>query len=250
MIEDYNHQISFRADPLLITKISYIVNQHKEATMKIVRDNDPLNLISLRAKFQWIVNQEKRLGLPPPPALATFGMTPEEKKRKRKELIKEVFLTKDVRVDRMGRNLIPPLGVLPIQGLVIKEPELSVEGPDSKSNVRRIHVKDIVKEVEDHLKTYSSAGMDISCDVTPPDTYSAQAPCGGVTILECKLVLVDDDGKPLENVDYPDISDSDYEVEPVENETTNFWHQRKLDMVRKTLCRQYLIGYNIALNYN
>nr|GEY68515.1 hypothetical protein [Tanacetum cinerariifolium] len=33
----------------------------------------------------------------------------------------------------------------------------------SENNVRRIQVKDIVKEVEDHLKTYSSAGMDISC---------------------------------------------------------------------------------------
>nr|GEX47759.1 receptor-like protein kinase 5 [Tanacetum cinerariifolium] len=32
----------------------------------------------------------------------------------------------------------------------------------SESNVRRIQVKDIVKEVEDHLKTYSSARMDIS----------------------------------------------------------------------------------------
>nr|GEW00828.1 dol-P-Man:Man(6)GlcNAc(2)-PP-Dol alpha-1,2-mannosyltransferase [Tanacetum cinerariifolium] len=32
----------------------------------------------------------------------------------------------------------------------------------SASNLRCIQVKDIVKEVEDHLKTYSSAGMDIS----------------------------------------------------------------------------------------
>ncbi|GKE95213.1 hypothetical protein Tco_1580068, partial [Tanacetum coccineum] len=31
----------------------------------------------------------------------------------------------------------------------------------TESNVRRIQVKDIVKEVKDHLKTYSSAGMDI-----------------------------------------------------------------------------------------
>ncbi|GJY89987.1 hypothetical protein Tco_0505183 [Tanacetum coccineum] len=31
----------------------------------------------------------------------------------------------------------------------------------SESNVKRIQVKDIVKEVEDYLKTYSSAGMDI-----------------------------------------------------------------------------------------
>ncbi|GKA07986.1 hypothetical protein Tco_0687317 [Tanacetum coccineum] len=46
-------------------------------------------------------------------------------------------------------------GWLPVlQGL----PELKA----SASNIRRIQVKDIVKEVEDNLKTYSSAGMDIS----------------------------------------------------------------------------------------
>ncbi|GKA78806.1 hypothetical protein Tco_0785343, partial [Tanacetum coccineum] len=32
----------------------------------------------------------------------------------------------------------------------------------SASNLRRIQVKDIIKEVEDYLKTYSSAVMDIS----------------------------------------------------------------------------------------
>ncbi|GKC43336.1 protein FAR1-related sequence 5 [Tanacetum coccineum] len=31
------------------------------------------------------------------------------------------------------------------------------------SNLKRIQVRDIIKEVEDYLKTYSSAGMDISC---------------------------------------------------------------------------------------
>ncbi|GKC83672.1 hypothetical protein Tco_1139389 [Tanacetum coccineum] len=31
----------------------------------------------------------------------------------------------------------------------------------SECNVRRIQVKDVVKEVEDYLKTYSLAGMDI-----------------------------------------------------------------------------------------
>ncbi|GKB76064.1 hypothetical protein Tco_0942959, partial [Tanacetum coccineum] len=30
------------------------------------------------------------------------------------------------------------------------------------SNLRRIQVKDIVKEVKDYLKTYTLAGMDIS----------------------------------------------------------------------------------------
>ncbi|GJV99460.1 hypothetical protein Tco_1554712 [Tanacetum coccineum] len=31
-----------------------------------------------------------------------------------------------------------------------------------ESNLKRIQLKDIVKEVEDYLKTYLSAGMDIS----------------------------------------------------------------------------------------
>ncbi|GJT20437.1 hypothetical protein Tco_0890374 [Tanacetum coccineum] len=32
-----------------------------------------------------------------------------------------------------------------------------------ESNIRHIRVKNIIKEVKDYLKTYSSAGMDISC---------------------------------------------------------------------------------------
>nr|GEX79685.1 hypothetical protein [Tanacetum cinerariifolium] len=106
------------ADQLPFTKISYVVNPNKEATMKITRGNNPLNLVvypnfrlktlgfsewlevhalaskkskksndmllqSLRAKFQWVIEQAKKLGLPPHLALATFGMTTEEQKRKR-----------------------------------------------------------------------------------------------------------------------------------------------------------------------
>ncbi|GKE74659.1 hypothetical protein Tco_1536700, partial [Tanacetum coccineum] len=41
--------------------------------------------------------------------------------------------------------------------------------------------------------------------------------------MEDKLVLVDDDGKPLEKVDYPINSDSDDEVKPVENEIARFF---------------------------
>ncbi|GJX87130.1 putative cysteine-rich receptor-like protein kinase 35 [Tanacetum coccineum] len=274
MMEEYNHQISFRADKLPITKISYVVNSRKEATMKITRGDNPLNLIvhpnfrlkqmgfsewlevhalaskksgplnnlllqSLRENFQWVINQAKRLGLLSPPKLATFGLTAEEKKRKRAEFIKEMFVTEDVRVDGMNRNLIPPPGIMPIQGLVINEPESGIffmngntdigfqresefhlaptnelirlqrqiktdteiaremfsrmnyvidarrdcikaremvvkglsECEVSESNVRRIQVKDIVKEVEDYLKTYSSAGMDISCTSTSQQTW-------------------------------------------------------------------------------
>ncbi|GJS32753.1 hypothetical protein Tco_0531135 [Tanacetum coccineum] len=45
LLDEYNHQISFRADQLPITKISYVVNPNKEATMKITRGDNPLNLI-------------------------------------------------------------------------------------------------------------------------------------------------------------------------------------------------------------
>ncbi|GJV32408.1 hypothetical protein Tco_1392808 [Tanacetum coccineum] len=47
----------------------------------------------------------------------------EEKKRKRTEFLKEMFVTEDIRVDGMNMNLIPLPGVVPIEGLVIKEPE-------------------------------------------------------------------------------------------------------------------------------
>ncbi|GJY05374.1 hypothetical protein Tco_0371314, partial [Tanacetum coccineum] len=44
MLEEFNHYITFRADPLPITKISYRVNNStKEAYIRIIRDNQPLN---------------------------------------------------------------------------------------------------------------------------------------------------------------------------------------------------------------
>nr|GEV61078.1 hypothetical protein [Tanacetum cinerariifolium] len=147
-----------KADTLPITKISYVVNSIKEETMKITRGENPQNLIvhpnfrlqtlgfsewlevhalaskksgtsnnlllqSLRAKFQWVINQAKRLGLSSPPELATFGLTVEAKEMKRTDLIKEVFVTENVWVNGMDMNLIPSLGIMPIQGLVINEPE-------------------------------------------------------------------------------------------------------------------------------
>ncbi|GJS62177.1 retrovirus-related pol polyprotein from transposon TNT 1-94 [Tanacetum coccineum] len=136
MLDEFNHQISFRADQLPITKISYVVNPNKEATMKITRGDNPLNLIvhpNFRLKMlgfsewlEWVIDQAKKLGLPTPPALATFRMTAEYKKRKRTEFLKEVFVTENIIVDAMQRNLIPPPKVVPIEGFVINEPELGI----------------------------------------------------------------------------------------------------------------------------
>ncbi|GKC57975.1 hypothetical protein Tco_1085573 [Tanacetum coccineum] len=103
----------------------YVVNSNKEATMKITRGDNPLNLIvhpNFRLKSlgfsEWL--EAKKLGLSPPPTLATFGMTTEEKKRKRTQFLKEAFVTEDIRVDGMNKNLIPPPGVVPIEGLLIR----------------------------------------------------------------------------------------------------------------------------------
>ncbi|GKA41489.1 hypothetical protein Tco_0734082, partial [Tanacetum coccineum] len=131
MLDEYNYQISFRANQLPIIKISYVVNPNKEATMKITRGDNPLNLIvhpNFRLKTlgfsEWL--EAKKLGLFPPPTLATFGMTVEDKKRKSTKFLKEDFVTENITVDGMRRNLIPPLMVVPIDGLVINKPESGI----------------------------------------------------------------------------------------------------------------------------
>nr|GFA46243.1 hypothetical protein [Tanacetum cinerariifolium] len=130
--------------------------------MRITRDNDPLNvtmhdkfrlktlgfsewlevhslacktksksndllLQSLGAEFQWVLTQAKALGIPPPPELSTFGVSINVKKRKRSsEILKEVFVNKDIVVDGMYRNLVPPPRVEGRKGLVIWEPESGI----------------------------------------------------------------------------------------------------------------------------
>ncbi|GJR07767.1 putative reverse transcriptase domain-containing protein [Tanacetum coccineum] len=86
-----------------------------------------LLLQSLRAKFQWVLSQEKALGILPPPVLSTFRVSADDKKRKRSsKILKQVFIKEDLMVDRMHRNLIPPPWVEGRKGLVIKEPESAV----------------------------------------------------------------------------------------------------------------------------
>ncbi|GJZ14938.1 hypothetical protein Tco_0550615 [Tanacetum coccineum] len=105
MLERYNHYITFRADKLPITKISYKINNAtKDATMRIERNKQPLSLTfyekfvlkklgfsewieihalaskvksksndlllkNLKAKFEWIKTQAEKLGIPPPSEL-------------------------------------------------------------------------------------------------------------------------------------------------------------------------------------
>ncbi|GJU33237.1 putative reverse transcriptase domain-containing protein, partial [Tanacetum coccineum] len=58
-------------------------------------------------------------------------------------------------------------------------------------------------------------------------------------ILDGKLVLGDDDEKPLDKVDYPVNLDSDDEVEPVDNETANFLASNGVGYGLKSLWEQW-----------
>nr|GEX57118.1 hypothetical protein [Tanacetum cinerariifolium] len=53
-----------------------------------------------------------------------------------------------------------------VGNLAIEPSEGLAECKASVSNLRRIQVKDIIKEVKDYLKTYLSAGIDISCQMS------------------------------------------------------------------------------------
>ncbi|GJV48409.1 retrovirus-related pol polyprotein from transposon TNT 1-94 [Tanacetum coccineum] len=205
MMEEYNHCINFKDDPLLITKFSYRVNNStKEATMRILLRN-------LKAKFRWVATQAGKLGISPPPKLITVDIHPGEKKEcmKRKRIVKvihEVFIKEYIVVDGIHRFLVPPDGVVGSPGLVIAKPEAGIffynrsfdlvfqrenefhlastpqliriqNAINVNSEIaqdmynKMIYVmearEDVVEarkiEIEDYLKTYSSAGMDISC---------------------------------------------------------------------------------------
>nr|GEY52106.1 retrovirus-related Pol polyprotein from transposon TNT 1-94 [Tanacetum cinerariifolium] len=167
MFDEYNHQIAHKADQPPITKISYKVNSFKEATIRITKGNDPLNLIiykRFRLKTlgfsEWI--EEKALGISPPPDISTFGVSINDKKRKRSsEILTKVFVKEDVVVDGMHRNLVLLQGSKAEKGWSSESLRIT-ECIASARNLKRIQVIDIIKEVEDQLKTYSSAGMDIS----------------------------------------------------------------------------------------
>nr|GEU98858.1 retrovirus-related Pol polyprotein from transposon TNT 1-94 [Tanacetum cinerariifolium] len=119
---------------LRILGFSEWLEVHALSSKKSGKSYDVL-LQSLMEKFQWVLNQAKRLGLPPSPELATFGLTVEEKKRKRTEFLKEMFVTEDVRVDGMNRNLILLPKVVPIEEVVIKEPESGIFYMNRNTNV-------------------------------------------------------------------------------------------------------------------
>ncbi|GJU02110.1 hypothetical protein Tco_1073191 [Tanacetum coccineum] len=93
--------------------------------------------------------KEKELGILPPLELSTFGVLINDKKRKRSsEILKEVFMNKDIVVDEMHRNLVFPSEVERRKGLVIMELE-----SDAREDVvePRIIVKDNFDGLGQHM---------------------------------------------------------------------------------------------------
>nr|GEY56384.1 hypothetical protein [Tanacetum cinerariifolium] len=101
MIKEYKYYITFRDDPLPITKFSYRVNNSiKEDTMRITRNNQPLNL-KIYDKF----------------VLKNLGFT---------EWLELHALASKVQTKSNDRNLALPEGVVEKTGLVIREPEAGI----------------------------------------------------------------------------------------------------------------------------
>ncbi|GJR34083.1 hypothetical protein Tco_1209767 [Tanacetum coccineum] len=114
---EYLNCIEKKVDNLPITKFKF----HIKKASKRNFTNWPqrrleLTTLSLhkdlQAKFNWVTETSKKLKIAPPHQLTETKLPPAEKMRKgTKELIQHVFLNKEVIVDGMERNLVPPQSV-------------------------------------------------------------------------------------------------------------------------------------------
>nr|GEY59317.1 hypothetical protein [Tanacetum cinerariifolium] len=87
--------------------LSEWIEVHALASKQKGKDYDAL-LKSLRAKFKWLKTLAGDLGFLPQPELSAYPITPAERKRKRpSEMIEQVFVKDNIRVDGMERNLNP-----------------------------------------------------------------------------------------------------------------------------------------------
>ncbi|GKA77114.1 hypothetical protein Tco_0783575 [Tanacetum coccineum] len=164
-MEEYNHQISFRADSLPITKISYVVNSRKEETMKITKGlviKEPeLGIFYMNWNMDVVFQKENEFHLTPTVELIRIQNQIKVNSEITSEMYRSMNYVIEARDDCIkARKTGEIVGSIQCPDSEVMKGLSECEA--SKSNARRIQVKDIVKEVEDYLKKYSSAGMDIS----------------------------------------------------------------------------------------
>nr|GEX51526.1 hypothetical protein [Tanacetum cinerariifolium] len=194
MLNEYNDCINHKVDELPITKISYRVNSFKEATIRITRANDPLNA--------------KALGIPPPHKLSTFGVSINDKKRKRSLVIQnEVFENKDIVVGGMHRNQVPPPGVEGRKELVIREPESRIffyngnfdlrGSPEAEEIFAKLELTIEAREDAAKARIIVKDNLDgLGQHIEQPQTYSSQRHCQG-SRRSLEDILVSWDGYQL-----------------------------------------------------
>nr|GEV80651.1 uncharacterized mitochondrial protein AtMg00810-like [Tanacetum cinerariifolium] len=117
----------------LNTKINQLESSITKQVTAAIQSSMPLIVIdTLKAKLPGLLSEAlKELsssdGIPPPPELSTFGVSINDKKRKRSsEILKEVHMNKDILVDRKHRKLVPPPRVEGRKWLVIREPKSGI----------------------------------------------------------------------------------------------------------------------------
>ncbi|GJS81558.1 retrovirus-related pol polyprotein from transposon TNT 1-94 [Tanacetum coccineum] len=187
MLEEYNHYISYMADEIPISKISYKIDRIKTPAEKLgippppelsafgfplLKRNEKDSQRSSRkgrkhqrtsyqepesgiffynGNFNLVFQREEEFHLAPTTQLIRLQNAIKTGSPEAEEMFVKLELTIEARNDVTKARKVTSAG---IKGLA--------ECKVSASNLIRIQVKDIVKEVEDHLKKYSSAGMDIS----------------------------------------------------------------------------------------
>ncbi|GKF37183.1 hypothetical protein Tco_0113941 [Tanacetum coccineum] len=104
------------------------MNKSKDEYMNCIEAVNDQLLKNLKSKFKWVASTTEKLNIPPPPQLTDYELPPTKRKRKRRtEIPKEVFVSEDIVVDDMYRNLNPHQGITTTKsGQVIEKPEAEI----------------------------------------------------------------------------------------------------------------------------
>ncbi|GJW46364.1 hypothetical protein Tco_0078010 [Tanacetum coccineum] len=164
MLKEYNYYITHWADQLPITKISNGINNHtKEETMRIERNNQPLNRMHRNLIPPQRVIESRGLVITKIEAKIFFSNGNSDLDFQRENEFHLAITPHLIRTQSaIQRNTLEAKEMYKKMKMASTGIEGPVECKASASNLKCIQVKDIVKEVKDYLNTYSSARMDIN----------------------------------------------------------------------------------------
>ncbi|GKB30080.1 hypothetical protein Tco_0869481 [Tanacetum coccineum] len=196
-----------------IKRLADLKSKIEKSEKRLKKVMTPDELRAHAEQMAWVATQAWKLGIFPPPELTTFDLYLGEKKvgikrKRRAEVIHEVFVKENIMVDGMHMNLIPLVGVVGSPGLVIVKPEAGIFNAINVNSEtiqdmcnKMIYVieprEDVVearKIVQDNLDTWAK--------IEQPQTYSSQRRRQGSQRL-LEDILVSWDGYQLRKVMVP-----------------------------------------------